>query len=85
MSMLISAEELINISRLRLCTCASKETREVWQAVKEKVAEVDPDLAPFMVRTCVFRGGICPELKSCGYINTGAGQNELNEYKKLFK
>jgi hypothetical protein len=84
MSLILSAEELINISRVRLCSCASKETREVWQAVKDKVAEVDADLAKFMVRTCIYRGGICPELRCCGYVNSEAGKKELNEYKNLF-
>jgi hypothetical protein len=85
MSLLLSAEELINISRLRLCTCASFETRLVWERVRTEVAKVDPDLAPFMVRSCIYRGGICPELKCCGYCDTKLGQTELSNYKELFK
>jgi hypothetical protein len=85
MSMLLSAEEIINISRVRLCTCASHETRDVWARVKDVIATVDPDLAKYMVRSCIFRGGICPELKCCGYNKSEAGQKELAEYREHFK
>lgn len=85
MSLLLSAEEIINISRLRLCNCASKETREVWRDVVDKVGDVDPALKDFCVPSCIFRGGICPELKSCGYINSGIGQLELERYKQILK
>ena len=41
MDMTANAQALINISRKRLCNCASKETREAWQQVKESIKEVD--------------------------------------------
>lgn len=66
MMMTCNAQALINISRKRLCTCASKETREVWQAVKEAIAEIDPIMAKHMVRECEYRN-MCPEIKGCGY------------------
>ena len=44
------AQALINISRKRLCNCASKETREAWQLVKDEVAKVEPELANCIVR-----------------------------------
>jgi hypothetical protein len=84
MSLLLSAEEIINISRLRLCNCASLETRQVWREVVKKIGEVDPVLKEFCVPTCIFRGGICPELKCCGYIDSKVGQAELDKYKELF-
>lgn len=40
--MSLSAKDLITISRLRLCTCASKETREVWRAVLDELAKTEP-------------------------------------------
>jgi thymidylate synthase ThyX len=61
-----NAQSLINISRKRLCTCASKETREVWQAVKNAIAEIDPIMAKHMVRECEYRN-MCSEIKGCGY------------------
>jgi thymidylate synthase ThyX len=64
--MTCNAQALINISRKRLCTCASKETREVWQAVKDAIAEIDPIMAKHMVRECEYRN-MCPEIKGCSY------------------
>ena len=36
------AQALINISRKRLCACASPETRKAWQAVKDEIADKAP-------------------------------------------
>ena len=76
-----NAQALINISRKRLCSCASKETREAWQEVKNEVAKVEPELASCMVKECVYRG-FCPEMVSCGYYKTEAYKKELEEYRK---
>ena len=76
-----NAQALINISRKRLCNCASKETREAWQEVKDKVAEVEPELASCMVKECIYRG-FCPEMFSCGYSKTEAFEKELKEYRE---
>ena len=81
MSMTCNAQSLINISRKRLCNCASKETREAWQLVKDEVAKVEPELANCMVKECVYRG-FCPEMFSCGYNKTEAFKKELDEYRK---
>lgn len=75
------AQTLINISRKRLCNCASKETRETWQLVKDEVAKVEPELASCMVKECLYRG-FCPEFNSCGYACTKAFEKELEEYRK---
>lgn len=74
------AQALINISRKRLCNCASKETREAWQMVKEKVAESEPELASCMVKECIYRG-FCPEMFGCGYDATESFQEELKTYR----
>ena len=81
---LINAEAIINMSRKRLCTKASKETREIWQKVCELIEECDPDLYPHLVKPCVATG-VCREHKSCGYIKTMAFSREREEYKSLFK
>ena len=36
-----NAQAIINISRKRLCNTASKESREAWKAVLEKIKEKD--------------------------------------------
>lgn len=74
------AQALINISRKRLCNCASKDTREAWQLVKEKIAKKEPELASCMVRECIYRG-FCPEMFGCGYDKTEDFQKELKKYR----
>ena len=78
----VNAQTLINISRKRLCHCASKETREAWVAVKNAIAEFDPMMARAMVRNCVYRGR-CPEMKCCGYYKTEAFKKECDDYWSL--
>lgn len=80
-----NAQALINISRKRLCNCASLETRQAWQEVKNKVAEVEPELAKCMVRECVYRNGFCPEMFPCGYNKTEAFEKELKDYLETKK
>lgn len=79
-----NAQSLIDMAKLRLCTKASPETRELFLAIKTKIAEVDPDLAPFLVKKCVCRGGICCEQKCCGYNKTDMFKKELEQYRLLF-
>jgi len=80
--MWMNAQALIDMAKLRLCNHASKETREVMIEIKKKVKEVDPDLAKFMVRKCVYRNGICGE--SCGFNHSNIFLNEQYEYLKNF-
>lgn len=81
MDMSANAQALINISRKRLCNCASKETREAWLQVKEAIRSIDPIMAEKMVRDCIYRG-FCPEfMNSCGYVNTDKYKKELEIYR----
>jgi hypothetical protein len=76
------AQALITISRKRLCTCASPETRKAWNLVKEEVKKVEPELAKCMVKECVYRG-FCPEMFGCGYDKTEQYKNEIAEYRNV--
>lgn len=80
-----NAQGLINISRKRLCHCASLETRQAWQKVKEEVSKVEPELAKCMVKECIYRNGLCPEMFTCGYNKTKAFEEELKEYTDIVK
>lgn len=68
MMMSANAQALINISRKRLCSCASPETRAKWQEVKDAMWEIDPIMASRMVPECQYRG-FCPEFMkdNCGF------------------
>ena len=81
-SFVVNAQTLINISKKRLCSCASKETREVWKMVHECIKEIDPEMAAAMVPTCIYRG-FCPEVKCCGYCLTEKYKEELEKYHNL--
>lgn len=76
-----NAQALINLSRKRLCTQASPETRQVMQEIKKEVQKQDPFMANVMVKECIYRG-FCPEMWSCGYDKTEAFKTELENYRK---
>lgn len=75
-------QSFINISRKRLCSCASPETREAWELVKDEIANVEPELAECMVRECVYRG-FCPEIHCCGYCDTEEYRKEVERYRTI--
>lgn len=81
MDMTANAQAIINISRKRLCSCASKETREAWKQVVEAIREVDPVLADKCVPECLYRG-FCPEfMNPCGYSKTKKFGEDLQKYR----
>lgn len=82
MDMTANAQAIINISRKRLCSCASKETRDAWRQVIEEIKKVDPTLASKCVPECLYRG-FCPEfMSSCKYSQTLDYQKRLVEYRR---
>ena len=58
----VNAEELQVIANKRLCMTASKETREVVQAMCVLAEEHTPELKGLLVPMCVHQGGICHEM-----------------------
>lgn len=78
-----NVQALINISRKRLCNSAHKETIKVWQAVKDAIKEIDPIVAKYMIRECVYRGH-CPEMNCCGYMCGTKYQYELLDYHRYY-
>ena len=81
MDMTANAQALINISRKRLCSCASSETRTAWKQVQESIRKVDPIMAEKMVPECIYRG-FCPEfMNPCGYSKTPQFEEALKKYR----
>lgn len=78
----LNAQEIINISKLRLCNKASKETREIWYKVIDELARTEPLLASACVPQCVYRG-FCPEPKSCGKTKRSTFHFTRRFYKNL--
>ena len=81
MDMTANAQAIINISRKRLSSCASKETREAWKQVIDEIRKIDPVLADKCVPECIYRG-FCPEwMSSCGYSKTEKYKEDLKKYR----
>ena len=77
-----NAQAIMFISRRRLCSQASPETREAWRAVVGEIAKIEPELAECCVPECVYRG-FCPEFKSCGYTATDAYAKAVEKYRGI--
>lgn len=77
----LSFQAIINISRKRLCNCASVETRYVWKKVLEAIKEFEPELYDVCVPQCV-RNAHCYEVFPCGYSTTKSFEKALQEYRK---
>lgn len=78
-----NAQSIINISRKRLCNCASEETRNAWRTFLDEVVKpIEPELRSVCVKECVYRNGFCPEMFSCGYNHSEAFKVELKDYLK---
>ena len=82
MRLFIDAQEIIAISKVRLCNKAEFQTRSIWHQVIAELAKQEPILANACVPSCIYRGA-CPELKPCGFTNASGGtlfNNALNQY-----
>ena len=77
-----NAQAVMFISRRRLCSQASPETREAWKAVVSEIAKIEPELAECCVPECVYRG-FCPEFRSCGFCGTPAYEKAVEKYRKV--
>ena len=79
MRLLLNAQEIINISKVRLCTRAEMETRLAWLEAINELHKVEPLLYAACRPSCVYRG-FCPEIKSCGYANSKAFEDARKYY-----
>lgn len=78
--MVVNASEMIFISRRRLCSQASAETRAVWRKIVDALAAIEPEIAAACVPECVYRG-FCPEFRPCGYSGTETFAKALDGYR----
>lgn len=85
LGMYINAQALINMSKKRYCGNASMESQVVFDLIADTVGDVDKDLANYLVPTCVYRNGLCPELKCCNFNKTSKYKSWQKRYNKLFK
>ena len=64
--MYINAQELMFMSRRRLCMQASAETRAVMQEIVRLVEAQCPEFIGTLEPMCSYRGGRCTEFTPCG-------------------
>ena len=76
-----NAQAVMFISRRRLCSQASPETRAAWKKVVDEIAKVEPEVASCCVPECVYRG-FCPEFKSCGFTNSPKFSEAVKAYRE---
>ena len=79
MRLFLNAQEIINISKVRLCNKAEETTRKIWRQVIEELRKIEPELANACVPNCIYRG-FCPEFKSCGLADTETFPLAVNDY-----
>ena len=79
MRLFLNAQEIINISKVRLCNKAEKETRKIWNMVIEELSKFEPELAAACVPNCIYRG-MCPEFKSCGLADSDIFGIKCSDY-----
>jgi len=77
-----NAQAIINISRKRLCSCASKESNQAWEALLNALQDQEPELYSVCVPECIYRG-FCPEMSSCGYSDSRPYEDRLRDYRNL--
>lgn len=79
MRLLVNAQEIINISKVRLCNRAENVTHSVWYSVIKELAKIEPLLACACKPSCIYRG-FCPEIKCCGLVHSEAFSHQRNNY-----
>ena len=79
MRLFLNAQEIINISKARLCSKAEAKTKIIWRQVITELSKIEPELANACVPNCFYRG-FCPEIKSCGLADTETFPLAVNDY-----
>lgn len=61
-----NAEELMTIANKRLCGRAAARTREATEMICRAASEALPQIHDELVPMCLYHGGECHEIDSCG-------------------
>ena len=64
--MSVNAQELMFMSRRRLCTQADAFTRAVMEEICKQVINLCPEFDGALEPMCAYRGGRCTEFECCG-------------------
>ena len=83
MQLSLNAQEILNISRLRLCSKAEITTRTIWGAVVSELREIEPILAKACKPQCIVKG-YCQEMNTCGYTASRVFDERRKEFLSNF-
>ena len=81
MRLFLNAQEIINISKVRLCNKAEFSTRIIWKEAIDELRKIEPILANACVPSCIYRSQ-CPEISPCGFTITKEFSESKNNYLK---
>ena len=79
MRLLLNAQEIIYISKVRLCNKAEFATRVAWMDAIQELKKTEPILAAACVSSCIYKG-LCPEISPCGFNKTQGYLNSRDNY-----
>jgi hypothetical protein len=81
----LNAQSIIDMAKLRTCSKASLETRQLFSKIKEELRNIgETHLADVAVKSCVYRG-FCQEDKCCGYDKTDDFKEKREKYVNKIK
>lgn len=81
-----NAMSMINISQARKCLEASTETRMAWEMAVDEISNHSQEIIPFLVKPCIYRNGICPEVfGTCAYNKTDKFGKEVKTYRDIYE
>jgi len=83
MQLSVNAQEILHISRLRLCAKADKVTVLIWRMVVDELEKIEPILAYACKTQCIYKG-FCPEMRSCGYVNAKSFEDSRKRFLEYF-
>ena len=79
-----NAQAVINMARKRLCSLASKETRDAFTSLVLEIEKEEPELARVCVPDCIYRGH-CFEPNSCGWHKSEQFAEKRALYVRVFE
>ena len=81
----LNAQSIIDIAKLRKCSKASLETRQLLSLILKELRSIGENhLADVAVKSCIYRG-FCQESESCGYDSTEDFQEKRRGYIEKLK
>lgn len=82
--MIINAQALISMAMKRRCTSTHPHTRVAVNLMVKALSAVNEDVADAMQVQCIYRNGLCQEVKCCNYNRSEHFKKALTKYTNKF-